>query len=68
MEALLVLFVPIFLLWFGLTMIQGRPFTPDVVLKSANRQLSKLLKWLWKEKPQRGGVGRPRRPPNRYRR
>ncbi len=68
MEAILVLFVPIMLLWFGLALVQGRPITPDAVLRIVNRQLSKGLRWLWKERAQRGGTGRPRRPPNRYKR
>ena len=68
MEAILVLFVPLMLLWSGLALVQGRPITPDVILRIVNRQLSKGLRWLWKGRPQRGGTGCPRRPPNRYRR
>ena len=63
MEAILVLFVPLMLLWSGLALVQGRPITPDVILRIVNRQLSKGLR-----RPQRGGTGCPRRPPNRYRR
>ena len=68
MEALLALFIPIVLLWFGLALVRGRPPTPEVVLRIAIRQIARGLRWLLRERPERGGAGRPRRPPNRYRR
>ena len=68
MEALLALFIPIVLLWFGMALVRGRPPTPEVVLRIVNKQIARGLRWLWKDRPDRGGSGRPRRPPNRYRR
>jgi hypothetical protein len=67
MEALLVVFVPIVLLWFGLAFIGGRPPTPGPVLRSLSRASWGILKWLWKDRPEQGGPGRLKRPPFRYR-
>ncbi|MCI0438176.1 MAG: hypothetical protein L0177_03490 [Chloroflexi bacterium] len=68
MEALLIILVPIFLIWFGLALVQGRALTPGAVMRSVTRQLWRTLRWLWRERPQRGGAGRQRPPQRRYRR
>jgi hypothetical protein len=68
MEAVLVLLVPVVLLWMGLSLTRGRPLNPDAVLRSLSRSSWRTLKWLWRDRPERGGPGRLRRPPYRYRR
>jgi hypothetical protein len=68
MEALMVLLVPVVLLWMGLSLTRGRSLNPDVVLRSLGRSSWRTLKWLWRDRPERSGPGRLRRPPFRYRR
>lgn len=68
MEALLVIIFPIVFLWIGFLFFLGRPITPGALIPVVYRQLSRAIRWLWKERPQKGGAGRPRKPPSRYRR
>jgi len=68
MEALLVLFVPILLLWVGFALLSGRPLTPEAVLRSTTQLSWRILRWLWKDRRKKGGAGRVKRPPIRYRR
>ena len=67
MEALLVLLVPVVLLGLGPGLTQGRGFGPEVILRGLSRSSWRTLKWLWRDRPERGGPGRLRRPPFRYR-
>ena len=67
MEALLVLLVPVVLLGMSPGLTQGRGFGPDVVLRSLTRSFWRILRWLWRDRTERGGPGRLRRPPFRYR-
>ena len=68
MEALMVLFLPVILLWVGFSMISGRSMSPDVVLRTLTRLSFQILKWLWKDRRKPGGAGRFKRPTIRYRR
>ena len=68
MEALLALFIPIVVLGVGFALISGRSLSPDAVLRSTMKASWKILKWLWKDRRQKGGAGRVKRPPIRYRR
>ena len=68
MEALLVIFVPIVLLWLGFALISGRSLSPDAVLRSITRVTQQILRWLWRDRRKLGGAGRVRRPRVRYRR
>lgn len=68
MEALLVLFVPVVLLWVGFSLMTGRSLSPDAVLRSINKISWQILRWLWRDRRRRGGAGRFKRPPIRYRR
>jgi uncharacterized metal-binding protein len=68
MEALLALFVPLVLLWVGFSLISGRSLSPDAVLRSTAKLSWQILRWLWRDRRQKGGGGRVKRPPIRYRR
>ena len=68
MEALLVIFVPIALLWLGFAFISGRSLSPDAVLRTTIKVTQQLLRWLWRDRRKLGGAGRVRRPRVRYRR
>ena len=68
MEALLVLFVPVVLLWIGFSMVSGRSLSPDVVLRTITKISFQSLRWLWRDRRKPGGVGRSKRPTIRYRR
>jgi hypothetical protein len=68
MGSLLVVLAPVALLWIGMGLLRGRAMSPEAVLRSLTRSAWKTLKWLWREQHQRGGAGRLRRPPFRYRR
>lgn len=68
MEALLALFIPIALLWVGLSIITGRSISPDVVLRTITKLSFQTFRWLWKDRRKPGGAGRSKRPTIRYRR
>ena len=67
MEAVLALLVPVVLLWMGLALTRGGSISPDSVLRSLSRSSWRTMKWLWRDRPEKGGSGRLRRPPFRYR-
>lgn len=68
MEAVAIVVVPLALLLVGLALFTGRSLAPSAVLQSMASSCWKLLRWLWKDRSQRGGAGRVKRPPVRYRR
>ena len=68
MEALAIAVIPIALLFVGLALVSGRSLDPQSVMRMVTRISWRTLRWLWQDKPQRGGAGRPKQPPRRYRR
>jgi hypothetical protein len=67
MESILVLFLPVALLYVGISLARGRALVPGAVMGRLSRFGIRGFKWLWKERSNRGGTGRTRRPPFRYR-
>lgn len=68
MEALAIIFLPIALLWVGLAFLTGRSVAPQEVMRRITALSWRGLKWLWRDRRQKGGAGRVKRPPIRYRR
>lgn len=68
MEVLLAMFLPLVLLWVGLALITGRSLAPEAVMRSMISFLWRIVRWLWRDRRQKGGGGRVKRPPIRYRR
>lgn len=68
MEALLIIFLPLVLVWVGLALISGRSLSPEAVLRGASKLSWQILKWLWRDRRKPGGAGRMKRPRVRYRR
>jgi len=67
MEILLVMMAPLALLWVGYSLATSRSLEPAAVMRSMLSIQWRILRWLWKERPQRSGAGRLRQPLVRYR-
>ena len=67
MESLFIAIFPIVFLFVGLALISGRSLSPGTVVGAVTRVTSQTLRWLWRDRPQRGGAGRQKPPQYRYR-
>ena len=63
MESLLALIVAVAFLWVGLAL--SRRWFPPV--DQTWRVMGRVLRWAWRERPERSGAGRIGRPRLRYR-
>ncbi|MFC1865146.1 hypothetical protein ACFLYB_00320 [Chloroflexota bacterium] len=67
MELLMISSLPITVLVFSLALLSGNSLSPANVTHTILSVLKRILRWLWKERPERGGAGRIRHPRIMYR-
>ncbi|MBM3175877.1 MAG: hypothetical protein FJZ93_09200 [Chloroflexi bacterium] len=66
MEMLLALILPLALVVGAYALLTGRSVSPSSVMRVFFSLLRRIVGWIWKRKPQRGGAGRIQQPRARY--